>query len=441
MNNNQPAFNYTAADIEKYWKGELSPAAQHAIEKAALEDPFLADALEGFAQRAKESNAIGQDLQQLQEQLAARVAKSSSSRVISMQWWKVAAFIIVLLGAGWLFVLFNKPSTDYALTKNTEKPRQPSDTISKDPPAYSSGGATDSSRDVAIEKAAAPPSTKLSPPYAERSNAIPVPPAPTATDSKNEELRPDKSVINEAEQADDIAKLNQPKKESANASRLETAEMSQGAISSSDNRAAQRNAGYSPAPANLFNGHLTDQTNKPVANAVIQIPDLKVATQTDDKGNFAFRAKDTAINAALSSDGFMRQNIYLRNKATLNEIVLQSEPAKDRDVIVQSNGAEKKRKSAVQELTVIIPDAEPVTGWEAFREYLQKNKKVPADLQDVHGNVVISFDVHARWFGNYSIEESLDDELDAEAIRLIKQGPAWKLLKGKKAKATVIVKF
>jgi hypothetical protein len=34
-------------DIEKYLKGELSPKEMHELEKKALSDPFLADALEG----------------------------------------------------------------------------------------------------------------------------------------------------------------------------------------------------------------------------------------------------------------------------------------------------------------------------------------------------------------------------------------------------------
>ena len=34
-------------DIEKYLKGELSPAEMHKLEMRALHDPFLADALEG----------------------------------------------------------------------------------------------------------------------------------------------------------------------------------------------------------------------------------------------------------------------------------------------------------------------------------------------------------------------------------------------------------
>ena len=40
---------FTSEDIRKYLAGKLSSAEMHAIEKAALEDPFLADAIEGMA--------------------------------------------------------------------------------------------------------------------------------------------------------------------------------------------------------------------------------------------------------------------------------------------------------------------------------------------------------------------------------------------------------
>ena len=40
---------FTAEDIRKYHEGKLSPAQMHAMERASLEDPFLADALEGYA--------------------------------------------------------------------------------------------------------------------------------------------------------------------------------------------------------------------------------------------------------------------------------------------------------------------------------------------------------------------------------------------------------
>ncbi|HTL08037.1 MAG TPA: hypothetical protein VL307_07275 [Chitinophagaceae bacterium] len=436
MSDNQSPLNYTATDIEKYWRGELSPTAQHAIEKAALDDPFLADALEGYAQRAKENNQISADLSALEERLSARVHQPADKHVIAFQWWKIAAFIIVLLGAGWFFLLMNKPRNATAIVKNTQPAPSTASSPAQDSPLLNPA-ATDSTHDLAFEKNAAPP--KQLPAANPAGDELPTA-APRALRSKKDGLQAAPPQVSENEKTEEPAVATLSKKESANADRLEINTEKPAAVASAENRERQANA-YSPAAANMFNGQLRDQSNKPLANAVIQIPQLNVATQTDEKGNFAFKARDTAIKASLSSDGFMKQNIYLSNKATLNQIVLQPVPEKDREVVVQSNGAEKKRKSAVQELTIIIPDAEPVIGWEAFREYLQKNKKIPAELKDLHGNVVVSFEVHARWFGNYTIEESLDDELDAEAIRLVKQGPAWKLLKGKKAKATVIVKF
>ena len=39
---------YSAGEIRKYLDGELPAAEMHALEAAALEDPFLADALEGM---------------------------------------------------------------------------------------------------------------------------------------------------------------------------------------------------------------------------------------------------------------------------------------------------------------------------------------------------------------------------------------------------------
>ena len=46
-NNNQ----YSAEYIRKYLDGQLSDQDMQALEKAALEDPFLADAIEGYRRK------------------------------------------------------------------------------------------------------------------------------------------------------------------------------------------------------------------------------------------------------------------------------------------------------------------------------------------------------------------------------------------------------
>lgn len=61
MANNNEHINYSKADIEKYLQGKMNAAEMYALEKAALQDPFLADAIEGFEianmQQAKEAIA------------------------------------------------------------------------------------------------------------------------------------------------------------------------------------------------------------------------------------------------------------------------------------------------------------------------------------------------------------------------------------------------
>ena len=48
MSDKEKNIIYTARDIEQYLAGNLSPLQMHAMEKAALDDPFLAEAMEGY---------------------------------------------------------------------------------------------------------------------------------------------------------------------------------------------------------------------------------------------------------------------------------------------------------------------------------------------------------------------------------------------------------
>lgn len=94
------AKTYTAADIERYYSGGMTAAERHSLEKAALDDPMLADAIDGYGHTATPAA----DLQALQSRLQQRVNKDKRTKVlpISGQWLKVAALFIVMAGGGWL---------------------------------------------------------------------------------------------------------------------------------------------------------------------------------------------------------------------------------------------------------------------------------------------------------------------------------------------------
>ena len=48
--NNKHIKPYTAEDIQRYLNRQMTMPERHALEKAALEDPFLAEAIEGYMQ-------------------------------------------------------------------------------------------------------------------------------------------------------------------------------------------------------------------------------------------------------------------------------------------------------------------------------------------------------------------------------------------------------
>src|SRR6476469_5635762 len=93
-------IDYSAEDIERYLKGKMSAKEMHDLEKAALRDPFLADAIEGFSNASFEESS-----KHLNEITAALQTKKEETKVEpfplkSFYWWRVAAMIIFVAGIG-----------------------------------------------------------------------------------------------------------------------------------------------------------------------------------------------------------------------------------------------------------------------------------------------------------------------------------------------------
>src|SRR5688500_16139910 len=126
MDNNNNHINYTAADIEKYHKGLLSRSEMHAMEKAAMDDPFLADALEGYAAAGQN---LGSDINDINQRLSERIG---SAKLISITrpaksalstFLRVAAILVFVVGAGLLIYQFgfNNKNQNIAQTKTAPK--------------------------------------------------------------------------------------------------------------------------------------------------------------------------------------------------------------------------------------------------------------------------------------------------------------------------------
>src|SRR6478735_1007283 len=100
-------------DIEKYRKGELTSAEMHALEKKALHDPFLAEALEGLESISPEELTL--DINEINQKLL-----SQKKRVTWFTPLRIAAGIILLVGSVFLLYNINKPGEQLA---QTEEPK------------------------------------------------------------------------------------------------------------------------------------------------------------------------------------------------------------------------------------------------------------------------------------------------------------------------------
>ncbi|HJW17617.1 MAG TPA: energy transducer TonB [Flavisolibacter sp.] len=92
---------YSAKDIERYHKGLMTARERHALEKAALDDPFLADAIEGYSFTTTPQEDI--------EEIRRRVfANNNSSKALlyfkKNSWMKIAALFLIVAGGGWLII-------------------------------------------------------------------------------------------------------------------------------------------------------------------------------------------------------------------------------------------------------------------------------------------------------------------------------------------------
>lgn len=115
---------YDGAYLERYRKGELSAAESHALEKASLEDPLLAEALEGFHGASRDPKPELEFLKQWvnerveENQAAIRFLPKNRSMAPFL---RVAAVFLGLIGAAWMTYLFWINPTQPQLAKSNSK--------------------------------------------------------------------------------------------------------------------------------------------------------------------------------------------------------------------------------------------------------------------------------------------------------------------------------
>ena len=455
-------INYTSEDIQRYLKGEMSVEEMHALEKAALDDPFLADAMEGMDTAIKQHGefSVAAGLDSLKKHFEQK--PDDKPKVVPMKpaaWfkWAAAAVIIIIGGAVAFNNLQNSPKEKDQLAVNESKKPETITPTEETKDSFASSLSNSNADSTIAYKSNLPaaPNLKQRPSRdktntAKKTNDV-LSGSAAAANRRNEEV-----VAKEQQQV-----FSEPKKDSSEETSLkdvaaagkEIPEVSVknkapqktnnevGAVRGVIKNEQEKNNG---ALLNSFRGQVVDQRSIPLSNAIIQLrTNTDKGLLTDNAGHFEIKSNDSIVDVSIASVGYQQQDVRLRNDITMNKVVLKPASNSMDEVVVTGYGNKRANDAdSYKKRTVLVQNVEPNGGWMKYQVYLDSNKNKDIIIPDITGEVVVSFQVdRAGILSDFKIEKSLTPQYDQEAIRLIKQGPSWRLLKGRKSRATVIIRF
>jgi hypothetical protein len=526
--NDHTIKTFTAIDIEKYHKGELSAREMHAMEKAALDDPFLADALEGYAMPGVNAGA---DMAELKKRLDDRTSEQTKVVPIaaasksSFPWFRAAAMVIILAGSGYFiyklafsdaeqgnYAQAPMPAVKEKQEDKSDNYLMPGDSVGvsagtgafsrKASPTitiadstyegligensnYSIPGAekevsdtVSKKRDLVINKdykiktkplkwefgvkgdveentkttdyytsyLTTTPSPAQGQLIAPRLDSIFGPPKQQSqqqnwaaaqplniTERKNLPGRTDSVKRFMDSDADGVADDYDKYKKSVAAVNARRQPQSLEGLMKQENQPRH----------NLFRGRVTDANNNALPFANITNTADNVGTYSDVKGNFTLISPDTVLNVQVRSVGFENNNIQLQPSARDNQVVMQEDNQSLNQVVVSNRATNTYR---TRNNTLVHEEPEPVDGWNNYDLYIANNLNIPDTLKKQpmarRGEVELSFDVNAKGEPiNITVNKSLCESCDKEAIRLLKQGPKWKQKSKRKKRTSVTIAF
>ena len=410
--------------LEDYLDGKLDAKAMHFVERQALEDPFVAEALEGLKQSPKRK----QTLSILQKQLHDRVSQKPVKRKlwgITTHRLSIAATATVAFIA--VSILFFMRETT---RRNNEVASREASGVMVNLDSNTTIASVEPKKDVAEEVAK---TTLIDKAIVE---------AKTGALAKNTKSVP---VLRNAERegASEMLSDNMaPSKAKAE--------------SFSERKAVAEEAVVASAPvlsgsSLVYSGNVVTQNGQPVKGAIVKLANSKAVTATNANGFFSlpvdsdYKTKEVLVKAQGFNDRAVTTDpnairMALTGDRSLNEIAL----------ITRSNGQKKETVApqkivlrAVENLDKSIGEiTKPVpVSTVNYEQYLESNNK----LYNPNGPeqyVILSFKVKKNGRPtNISVIKSLNKQADEEAKRLIQAGPDWVLPKKGTDLVELSVKF
>ncbi len=427
-------MNNLSDDILKYKKGELTAAQMHALEKKALADPFLSEALEGIEKLSVDE--LAQALAAIHEKIDNRKENILFTPL------RIAAGIVLLVGSVLLIYQFVPKPEILALKTEKPKPENKSK-VSKEKNEERGKDVTNNKAEREKLKAkknhelghlqtsaSKNPTSNIQKPDEKPAEVLPpkglasadTPNQPSSKISADEKQ---KESVKEEERVEEVKSVaRNKKKESLAASQVQRA-ASQAKIKITKSISGQV---------------VSAEDGLPLPGVNVTVRGASISTVTDLQGNYSIPAKEGKTSLLFSLIGLQSREVDAAGRDKINVQLKDDDTQLSEVVVMGFSNADHENVEPIIKLT------EPLGGEKAYIQYLESNLKFPeAALKNkIKGKAGIQFKVNADGsLSDFQIIKKLGDGCEEEIIRLIKGGPKWTPSEknGKSVESTVRVRL
>lgn len=431
-------------DIAKYNNGEMSPEEMHVLEKKALNDPFLADALDGISSIS--SDEFKDDLRNLRGSLHQKI-NEKEKHGFNWQWSiRIAAGIILLAVCG--YVLNSLFTTDTVEPKTLALNKQEEKLESHEPQQQSVSEEEIKSVETPAPKTPTADQSFFSESQEQKRNTVKSDVRQKDFDDKT--ILADESTNRQTEKTTPpersyVAGAVQPQQQ-AETFKLEKADQAEAVASApiENTLAKTRARKMAPAkesqgfvnplaevlqdeviPRKTIHGKVTDADDElPIPGVNVLVKGTTIGTVTDLNGNYELSIAANQTDLVFSYIGMETKEVSSEKTDDIN-VQLSPDVSALSEVVVVGYGTEEETEFEGTRWEL----AEPNGGRKEYKKYLEQSLTYPklAMANDVEGKVTIQFTIQpSGQLTDFRVVRGLGYGCDEEVIRLIKEGPQWK---------------
>ncbi|AHM60291.1 tonb family protein [Flammeovirgaceae bacterium 311] len=432
----------TENQLLRYQAEAMDGAEMNRVERHLLECELCSDALDGISMlETKKASAAVADIK---SRLGSRLEEQKAAPAVANWRWAAAAGVLLLVAAS-VYLIFNRTASINQQLAQQEVLEE--NTVAA--PPQKQGADTTAFPQITPPPLAEEPlgqtTTSAAPLLREEK---PAPPLLAQEDADNEQQTTDNGsraapsvtealsgraagvqVQDEIELADLSWEEDSPAP--APAQKSESA-LSETEITQSTPRALSKSArsittDNQRAATREIRGKVTESgSGEPIPGASIRIKGSDRGTVTDVDGEYTLVVPAAETMLSINFIGYREESVLV--SPTNNNIVAELEPDVESlsEVVVTGYDTRTRPAGATEPAETTTP--RPAAGMWNFRKWIKENQRYPAAALEAgaEGVVVVAFFVETDGsLSQFQIKKSAGYGLDEEAIRLLKEGPAW----------------